>query len=97
MAQGLNINQSPNIQFARHPDDEPLNSSINEVENLTETHVWEDMEQLIEDRIELLTQALVQAEDEEDIRRLQGEIQGWQHALELPTMLATYIEHQQEA
>lgn len=100
MAQGLNLDFSnqdtQQYAFGRHPDDAELKSSPNEVKNVLETHVWDDIEQLIEERLERLTDSLIRAEEEKKIRRIQGEIQGWRAVKDLPDILIQYLQQQNE-
>lgn len=85
-----------NVDFGLHPEDEPLHSSINEVNNLTDTTVWEDIETLVEERIEILQEVLVHEDDPVEMRKLQGTIQAWQNFLEIPELLIRYLEMQKD-
>lgn len=83
-----------NVQIAPHPEDEQLHSSVNEVQNLEETFAWRDMEQLMDERINHLQNALVKMDDPVEIRRLQGAIEAWQSFKELPELLIDYLKQQ---
>lgn len=85
-----------NIELGVHPDDEPLLSSVNDVREVEDTHVWRDIEQLIDDRIENLQQALTRADDPVKIRRIQGAITAWQDFKDIPDTLVRYIQMQNE-
>lgn len=94
MAQGLNFAKAGNIHFGKHPEDEPLKSSVNEIRNLEETLVWDDIETLVNNRIEMLQLALERADEMPNIRRIQGELQAWRHFLDMPQTLINYREAQ---
>lgn len=85
-----------NTEFGLHPEDEPLHSSINEVKNLTETTVWDDIETLVDERIEVLQEVLVEEDDPVEIRRLQGTIRAWRNFKEMPELLIRYLDMQQD-
>lgn len=82
------------VKLGPHPDDQELFSSINDVDNLTETQVWKEMVQLAEDRIEILEGALVEAEDYERIRRIQESIKAWRDFKLLPDLMKEFIRRQ---
>lgn len=83
-------------KIAPHPDDEELFSSVNDVNNLQETQVWQDMMQLADDRREVLRMALVEARDYERIRRIQESIKAWEDIKLLPELLKTFVKMQQD-
>lgn len=58
----------------KHPQDTPLRCSPRMFRDFAESAVWQDMLELIEDRIELLRTELEAADDMEAIRYLQGQI-----------------------
>lgn len=56
----------------RHPDDQPLRASVNEIQSFMEDNpVWTDMKEWMGERKELLKQQLRQADTMEDVRGIQ--------------------------
>lgn len=74
-----------------HPLDTPLVSSPRDYEDfIANSLIWKDMKQTILDRIEILTDDLVSAQEDKDIYKLQAQIRVWKEMLALPFYL---LEH----
>lgn len=71
-----------------HPEDDPLLSSENDFKAFRDSNIWKDMKNLIEDRMDMLTDMLVYSEESKKIVSLQSEIKTLQDMLALPA----YIE-----
>lgn len=94
--EGLNGNPQFRVQMGGHPDDAELHSSMNEVENVRDTHVWSDLMTLVEERIEVLQHALESADSIEEVKALQGEIAAWRVFEKLPDLLKQSIQTQNQ-
>lgn len=82
---------SPDDKVGRHPHDDPLQSSLNDVKNFEETVIWNDIETLCDERIEILREKLTNATDLDTIRRLQERIKAWEAFSLMPEMLKNFI------
>lgn len=78
----------------RHPDDQPLRASVNEIQNFMEDNpVWADMVEWMKDRKELLKTGLRQANSMEDVRGIQRALDQIDDIMELPEW---FLEEQKE-
>lgn len=69
----------------RHPDDEPLSCSVNEIENFRNHNpVWKEMVKLLEERKEMLNQDLRTAKTVVQVRGIQRSLDQIDDILEMP-------------
>lgn len=70
----------------------PLRTEPSGFHKFIQGAVWHDMQYTIKDRIDILTDALVNAEDMNTILDLRGQIKAWKEMLGLPTHLKSCSE-----
>lgn len=80
----------------RHELDEPLKSSPNDFDTFLNSTIWHDMRMAITDRIEILTDALVNKAQPEDVKDLQAEIRTLNDMLALPEYLQYRIKIEED-
>lgn len=80
-----------------HELDEALISTPRDFEVFVkDSPVWRDMLQTIEDRIEILKDELVRADNDKEIYKLQQTIQVWQEMRGLPYYLLEHAKLEQQ-
>lgn len=84
------------IKYEVHEKDEPLKASANEFGELEDSLAWQDVVMTIDDRIDILHEALENAETLEEIRGLQYSILELKAVKNLPSMLKEYAKIEQQ-
>lgn len=68
-------------------DETPLRSDPNDFDRFLNSTIWFDMNQLIKDRIEFLTEKLVQCDSTDELLGLKHEIKAWKEIQGIPAYL----------
>lgn len=75
-----------------HPEDEPLRSSTDELEDFKESRVWHDIKQFLEDRREIIHEKMKSVDSIEELRKLQGALEHIEDMLDLPDKFLNELE-----
>lgn len=68
-----------------HPEDEPLRSTVQDLEEFKNSRVWHDMKRLLNNRMEIIKEEMKDPElTIERLRRLQGRMENVESMLDLP-------------
>lgn len=78
----------------KHPEDDPLLSTVRMVRDFERTDVWHDIKMIYEDREQIIKTMLADAKDLEDIRYLQGQLAEVMDFTRIIERLITMIEQE---
>lgn len=78
--------------IARHPDDDPLNGSLNDYHEFKRHVCWLDIKKWIEDRISLLREKLETAKTMEEVRAYQESLKHLRDLLDVPDLFIEELE-----
>lgn len=84
------------ISRERHPMDDPLKSSIKEIEAFKESFVWKDMADWIEERKDYLSGQLRKADSMKEVRGIQQALDQLDDILDLPDMFIEQLEAEKD-
>jgi len=68
-------------------EEKPLRSSSNDFDRFQTGTIWFDMQQVIKERIDVLTHQLIQTTDVNELFSLKGEIKAWKEMSTFPAYL----------
>jgi len=75
-----------------HPEDAPLQSTVEELEKFKNSRVWADIQQFLEDRKRDIHEQMKHVDDIQGLRELQGALQHTEDMMDLPDKFINELE-----